>query len=104
MREPFFYFFFISFLFFSQIYTRFSPTFLDDLLKKAESQSLTGSDLYSTLMGVEWDNLHEKLALPHQMRLILGDVSEGSNTPKMVSKVLQWKRENEAESTGNFFL
>jgi phosphomevalonate kinase len=55
-------------------------------------------------MGVEWDNLHEKLALPHQMRLILGDVSEGSNTPKMVSKVLQWKRENEAESTGNFLL
>ncbi len=71
----------------SQRYVRFSPTLLDPLLKEAES---THAVNFSALFGA-WDNEHAPLALPEGLHLILGDVSVGSNTPLMVSKVLAWK-------------
>jgi phosphomevalonate kinase len=71
----------------SQRYVRFSPKFLDPLLKEAESKhAVNFSSLFSS-----WDNEHVPLALPKGLALIMGDVSVGSNTPLMVSKVLKWK-------------
>lgn len=77
----------------TQVYTRFSPSILDPLLKKAERAELGTEECMSTI-AKQWDNLHEKVRLPKGMRLVLGDVSVGSNTPVMVSQVLKWKHEN----------
>ena len=40
----------------------------------------------------KWNNLVKPFCLPEGMSLILGDVSVGSDTPSMVSKVLSWKK------------
>lgn len=34
-------------------------------------------------------------SLPPGLTLILGDVSQGSDSPKMASKLLQWKADNQ---------
>ena len=87
-----------SAVFGSQLYSRFSPSLLDSLLRDAEEKSLTGQILYKSLCEEKWDGEHIPLALPKGMRLILGDVSQGSNTPQMVGKVLSWKKENLIDS------
>lgn len=41
-----------------------------------------------------WKFKHQPNALPPYIQLLMGDISGGSNTPKLVSKVLKWKSEN----------
>lgn len=41
-----------------------------------------------------WDQCIKPVTLPPGFVLQLGDISAGSNTPKMVSKVLDWRKEN----------
>jgi phosphomevalonate kinase len=41
-----------------------------------------------------WNQVIEDFEIPHGMVVQLGEISGGSNTPKMVSKLLQWKKEN----------
>lgn len=82
----------------SQVYTRFSPVHLDPLLRDAERKNLSATDCRTRLVSATWDNVHIQLALPQGIQLLLGDVSVGSNTPTMVSKVLQWKKDNPEQS------
>lgn len=41
--------------------------------------------------------------LPPGLTLMLGDVKEGSNSPKMASKLMKWKSENQDLCTFNSF-
>jgi phosphomevalonate kinase len=44
-----------------------------------------------------WDNRIKIFKLPPGLELVLGEVDTGSNTPKMVSNVLEW-RKNDPDS------
>lgn len=41
-----------------------------------------------------WDNLSLPFSLPRQFVVMVGDVASGASTPVMVSKLLQWRKEN----------
>ena len=49
--------------------------------------------------GDHWDYRTVPIQLPPLVRLVLADVSAGSNTPSLVSKVLKWRREKADEGT-----
>lgn len=49
--------------------------------------------------GDHWDYQTVPIQLPPLVRLLLADVSAGSNTPSLVSKVLKWRREKADEGT-----
>lgn len=72
----------------SQRYVRFNSRFLDPHLRSAEAGE--GVNFFS-LFFPSWDSEHAPLFLAPGLRLVLGDVSVGSNTPLMVSRVLAWK-------------
>lgn len=46
------------------------------------------------LVDSSWDFTHDACALPPHIKLLMGDISGGSETPKLVSTVLQWKNQN----------
>jgi phosphomevalonate kinase len=72
----------------TQIYTRFSKELLDAKLAEAERSGDAGVALDHALK--QWDSVHAQFRLPVGLQLVLGDVSAGSSTPTMVSKVLAW--------------
>jgi phosphomevalonate kinase len=81
----------------SQKYVRFSPSHLDVFLRAAEEGKVVSlSNLFR-----RWDNVHDPLSLPKGMHLVLGDVSVGSNTPLMVSKVEKKKMIRRKLKKGN---
>jgi len=82
----------------SQLYTRFSPALLDDLMKGGETASATLSLSPTLSPGDHWDCRTVAVQLPPLIRLLLADVSAGSNTPSLVSKVLKWRREKAEEA------
>jgi len=71
----------------SHCYVRFDPLPLRALLDVFDTSV---PDLSPILTG-HWDNTHTALGLPAGMRLVLGDVNIGSNTPALVRKVLEWR-------------
>lgn len=79
----------------SIIYQRFPPSTIDHLLGTPLNSSRTES--LRAVVGSEWTMNHEKCALPNGITLIMGDVHAGSETPKLVSKVLAWKQCNKQE-------
>lgn len=103
-----------SAIFGSQIYSRFSPAIMQNLLGRASSCETRDSNLSLTdaslspvcaeeLLGVVsagdlWDNIIIKSNLPPGFSIVLGDINCGSNTPSMVGKVLQWRKEQPEES------
>lgn len=46
----------------------------------------------------QWKFGHESISLPPGLKLLMGDVSGGSNTPKLVSQVLQWRKDKPEEA------
>ncbi|EGV63439.1 phosphomevalonate kinase [Yamadazyma tenuis] len=50
------------------------------------------------LVDSEWDFTHNPCTLPPHVRLLMGDVAGGSETPRMVSKVLQWRKDHPEQS------
>ncbi|KIK98266.1 hypothetical protein PAXRUDRAFT_824066 [Paxillus rubicundulus Ve08.2h10] len=79
----------------SQLYTRFDPTLLDDLMKGGDTPS---GSLRLLSPGEHWDYVTKPFQLPPLLRLVLADVSAGSNTPSLVSKVLRWRKEKSEEA------
>jgi len=73
----------------SQLYTRFKPALLDDLMKAGDMLPLSPS----LSPGRHWDYRTDPIQLPPLVRLLLADVSAGSDTPSLASKVLKWRRE-----------
>ncbi len=101
----------------SQVYTRFSPSVIRDILDAYSSvmdakreggrkpcdfgeQEEDGCDFTKQLLHVVedeegvWNALHTHIRLPSCFRLRIGDVKGGSETPSMVRKVLTWKASN----------
>ncbi|KAI8912576.1 ribosomal protein S5 domain 2-type protein [Gorgonomyces haynaldii] len=65
-------------------YRRFSPHLI-------EHQGLNATKICD-IVHQTWDHEHLPFQLPLGFHLLLGDVNTGSNTPKMVSQVLQWRK------------
>jgi phosphomevalonate kinase len=73
----------------SQKYIRFSKEVLEPIMQeKVETQQLVD------VVSKTWDNQVTSFSLPPGMRLLLGDVSKGSNTPGMVAKILKWQAQS----------
>lgn len=78
----------------SILYRRYPPSTLEALLGADAS---TTSDYKSKLQSVidaPWDIETQPRALPQGLSLLMGDVHTGSETPKLVSTVLAWRKAN----------
>lgn len=51
-----------------------------------------------------WNHEVQPFSLPPGMRLMLADVDAGSDTPSLVGKVLQWRKDKSSEGVDNFSL
>ena len=78
----------------SHIYTRFSPSLLEPFLD-------THPNSYSVpeLLQQPWDHKVISSRLPKGICILLVEVRHGSNTPQMVSKVMEWFNNNYNAST-----
>jgi phosphomevalonate kinase len=102
----------------SQLYTRFNPALLDGLMRGGDVSPWTCMAMlivtlrwsFQTASGMpsllpalspadHWDNQTVPIQLPPLVRLVLADVSAGSSTPSLVSKVSKWRREKADEGT-----
>ena len=77
----------------SQVYRRFSPTLLASAL-----QTPGDAQLISRCIEQKWDQSVFSTRLPKGIRILLAEVHQGSNTPKMVSKVLEWRNSPNSNS------
>lgn len=74
----------------SIVYRRFRPEIIDHLLGRDSTPELC--DELRKVVDSEWDFNHAQCALPPRIKLLMGDVNGGSETPKLVSKVLEWRK------------
>ncbi|KAK6464230.1 Phosphomevalonate kinase [Scheffersomyces coipomensis] len=79
----------------SIIYKRFQPSLIEPFLT---GDNVNNIDELKSLIESEWDFNHDQCTLPPKIRLLMGDIEGGSETPKLVSKILNWKREKLEES------
>ncbi|GEQ66854.1 hypothetical protein JCM33374_g517 [Metschnikowia sp. JCM 33374] len=77
----------------SIIYRRFQPNVIGGLLDQSVSSEYCLS--VQKVVNTKWDFVHGRCFLPPGLRLIMGDVNGGSETPKLVSKVLEWRKKDE---------
>lgn len=83
----------------SIVYKRFDPYLINNLQNPMEiSKEEAHNQLQKLVVDTQWRIKSDRVALPNGIRLIMGDIKGGSNTPKLVSKVLQWK-EQDSESS-----
>lgn len=86
-----------SAVFGSHVYKRFSPSVLETLLATTVS-SITPSDLYNVVhpnsTSQSWDARVDGIDVPPGLTLMLADIDAGSSTPKLVSQVLAWRKQN----------
>lgn len=66
-------------------FQRFDPKLVDGAINHPET--------IRDVAGKKWDFGHDLISLPPKLRLLMGDIAGGSNTPKLVAQVHQWKRE-----------
>lgn len=71
-------------------YRRFDPEWVNNVLDGSATVSETANSL--------WGFGHEIVLLPPRMRLVMGDIKGGSNTPKLVSLVMNWRHSKPDES------
>lgn len=69
-------------------YRRFQPQVIDKYLQSSTPQTFDLKGLVET----PWDFSHLPCALPPHIKLLMGDIKGGSETPKLVSIVLDWKK------------
>ncbi|KAJ1568651.1 phosphomevalonate kinase, partial [Cladochytrium tenue] len=93
----------------SHVYRRFSPATIDSVMERLvrdgsageggapEFHPASAADVYGCV-AAPWDNEYSGVRLPPGCRLMLGDVDAGSNTPKLVSGVLAWRKEKPEEA------
>jgi phosphomevalonate kinase len=80
----------------SQCYVRFGADLLAEFMDDALGD-VCAARMLALCATIAWGNERSPFALPPNMRLVLGDVSCGSNTPSMVRKVLAAKRDRAEE-------
>lgn len=90
----------------SIIYRRFDPGLINELFQHGFFSSQNDEQLkqsYSTalvnLVECKWEFNNTRCTLPPGIRLLMGDIKGGSETPKLVSRVLKWKSENVLQSS-----
>lgn len=74
----------------SIVYRRFTPDTIDGVLGRPLDAELRAET--RKIVDSEWQFGHEPCSLPGNIRLLMGDVNGGSETPKLVSKVLAWRK------------
>ncbi|ODV80486.1 Phosphomevalonate kinase [Suhomyces tanzawaensis NRRL Y-17324] len=75
----------------SIMYRRFEPSLI--------SLAVGGNrDGLTHLIDSDWNFNHAPCTLPPHVRILMGDIQGGSETPKLVSKVLQWRADQPQES------
>ncbi|KDQ53490.1 hypothetical protein JAAARDRAFT_136908 [Jaapia argillacea MUCL 33604] len=84
-----------SAVFGSQLYTRFRPEVLKDLMTDEPLPSVSLLSIISP-SNRAWDYRIEPFKLPPFTRLMLADVDAGSDTPSLVGKVLKWRQADQA--------
>lgn len=83
----------------SIVYKRFDPSLINNLKPANEITPLENhKQLVKLVNETKWGIRNDKVALPNGIRLIMGDIKGGSNTPKLVSKVLKWRSEDPESS------
>ncbi|KAH3686207.1 hypothetical protein WICPIJ_002818 [Wickerhamomyces pijperi] len=80
----------------SIVYRRFDPSLINEL--KSGVNKSEDSQQIQDLVKQDWNIRNDRVALPSGIRLIMGDVKGGSNTPKLVQKVLKWRAEDPESS------
>jgi len=90
----------------SIIYRRFDPGLINELFQHGFFNSQNDEQLkqsYATalvnLVESKWEFNNTRCTLPPGIRLLMGDIKGGSETPKLVSRVLKWKSENVLQSS-----
>ncbi|CAX42056.1 phosphomevalonate kinase, putative [Candida dubliniensis CD36] len=83
----------------SIIYRRFQPALINEVFQVLESDPEKFPTELKKLIESNWEFKHERCTLPYGIKLLMGDVKGGSETPKLVSRVLQWKKEKPEESS-----
>lgn len=83
----------------SIVYQRFDPEIINQLFSVEESAY---SDKLRQAVDTPWKFKHEKCTLPPHIRLLMGDIAGGSETPKLVSKIMQWRKTNPEESADTY--
>lgn len=90
-------------------YRRFDPAIIEPLMKHAiydDNQNFDYQSSYCNeiqkIASSSWKFDRRSNSLPPFFKLLIGDVSGGSNTPKLVSKVLKWKQDNPQKSSELF--
>ncbi|CAH2355201.1 phosphomevalonate kinase [[Candida] railenensis] len=86
----------------SIIYQRFDPEILNELFQR-ENFLVNDRKAIKALAEKKWVFSAQPVALPPKIKLLMGDIKGGSETPKLVSKVLKWKADNKAESDKLYF-
>ncbi|KAK5112649.1 hypothetical protein LTR62_003965 [Meristemomyces frigidus] len=88
----------------SCLYRRFSPSILSSHTEPGRPEF--GAQLKSIVneTDIKWDHEIQKNAVkvPQGMRLVMCDVSHGSQTPGLVKQVLMWRKHN-AEEAGEIW-
>lgn len=79
----------------SIFYQRFNPKLIEDLLQIGIVDSIEfGNSLVKLVNETNWGIVCESFKIPKGFTLMMGDVQGGSETPKMVSKVNEWRKKN----------
>lgn len=88
----------------SIIYNRFSPKVVNGIYQDKFFEDKTPATRkafvahLASVVDSKWEFRHDAWALPPGIRLVMGDIKGGSETPKLVSKVLKWRAENPKDS------
>ncbi|KAJ3068165.1 phosphomevalonate kinase, partial [Podochytrium sp. JEL0797] len=89
-----------SAVFGSHLYRRFAPVILEQFMADCDARGVgcvSGKEILE-VVDREWDSRVEPVRLPRGVRLMLADVDAGSSTPKLVSGVLGWRKQNPVEA------
>lgn len=81
----------------SQLYTRFDPVVIKELMADASADGKLPLLPVLSPENAKWDHKVMPFQLPPCTRLMLADVDAGSDTPSLVGKVLKWKESKGAE-------
>jgi len=85
----------------SHAYRRFSPTVLEKAVKLLEGRKATCMESAQAIhecISAKWDSEVAPFTLPPGLRLVLADIDAGSSTPKLVSKLLDWRKTKPQEA------
>ncbi|KIK67414.1 hypothetical protein GYMLUDRAFT_55186 [Collybiopsis luxurians FD-317 M1] len=75
----------------SHLYTRFDPSVIAPLMNDPSAESILS---IISPDNAAWNYRIQPFRLPPLTRIMLADIDHGSDTPSLVGKVLQWRKDN----------